>query len=55
MMEEPLCDVSGICTPLPTDGTISLCIYCGKELIKKDGRWYTWDADFHPQQKPQNY
>lgn len=35
-------------------GDVTSCIYCGKELIKINGQWYTWDCDFHPKQKPQN-
>jgi hypothetical protein len=41
------------CVPLSPDEDISQCIYCGKELIKKEGYWYTWDADLHSRQKPQ--
>ena len=54
MLEEELpCDVGGLCTPFLSDRVVSQCIYCGKELIKKEGEWYTWDADLHSQQKPQ--
>ncbi len=53
MKEELPCDISGICRPSSLDEDVTNCVYCGKELIKKDGKWYTWDADFHPQQKPQ--
>ena len=51
---ENLCDIGGRCTPAPTTSNVSNCIYCGKELVQKDGKWYTWDADLHPHQSPQN-
>jgi hypothetical protein len=52
--EEYPCDDGGTCVADPgAKGEISSCIYCGKELIKIDGMWYTWDCDFHPKQKPQ--
>lgn len=53
--DELPCDDTGICVAHPdVKGDVTSCIYCGKELIKIDGMWYTWDCDFHPKQKPQN-
>ena len=52
--DEPFC--YEFCVPFSPDdedGSISFCVHCGKELVKKDGKWYTWDADLHPRQKPQ--
>ncbi len=47
MHEELSCDATGLCKALEGSKVITNCIYCGKELIEKDGKWYTWDADFH--------
>jgi len=52
--EECSCDISGFCTAdSEAKGDVSSCIYCGKELIKRNGMWYTWDCDLHPKQRPQ--
>ena len=55
MEHEPLCDMAGECeAPHDTRG-LTNCIYCGKELVEKDGSWWTWDSDLHPTQNPQGY
>lgn len=44
---EPDCDVSGICcAPYPPRRGMAatICIHCGKELVERDGQWFTWDA-----------
>ena len=53
--EEIACDISGICEAPREARGITNCIHCGKELIEKDGKWWTWDADLHPRQEPQGY
>lgn len=51
---EPLCDVSGTCTAPYGARSITNCIHCGKQLERRaDGFWYTWDADKHPNPRPQ--
>ena len=43
--EEPACDISGRCVAPKGAKGITNCIYCGKELLERKGKWYTWDAD----------
>ncbi len=44
--ENPICDETGICVaPVRANG-ITNCIHCGKELVERNGAWYTWDMDF---------
>ena len=43
--EELPCDISGRCVASASAESITNCIYCGKELVKRKGRWHTWDAD----------
>lgn len=47
------CDNSGLCTAAETSDTISNCKYCGKELIWKNGNWWTWDSDIMESSQPQ--
>ena len=43
--KEPACDVSGKCVaPRGAKGSTN-CVYCGKELVQRGGKWFTWDAD----------
>ena len=55
--QESLCNMSGICSPATTDSDVSNCVYCGRGLVRsRDGQsQYTWDADLHKGQKPQNF
>ena len=53
--EDPICDSTGSCSADPSDRGISNCIHCGKELIEKDGKWFTWDADLYKNPRPQGY
>lgn len=49
-----LCDVTGTCVASETTLPVSFCVYCGKELVMRDGQWWTWDADLHSNQRPQH-
>lgn len=40
-----MCDNSGRCTADSEAKGSTNCIYCGKELIQRNGQWFTWDAD----------
>lgn len=51
--KEPQCDISGRCQAASGDRGISNCIHCGKELCESDGFWWTWDANFYSDPKPQ--
>jgi len=51
--EEPTCDITGLCEAELDAKGISNCIHCGKELIQRDGQWWTWDADMFPDRLPQ--
>ena len=52
--QEPACDISGRCVaPKGASGSTN-CVFCGKELVERNGRWYTWDADMHGEQTPQD-
>jgi hypothetical protein len=52
-MDELPCDIAGQCEAPQNSRGITNCIHCGKELVEKDGEWWTWDADLFPTQKPQ--
>ena len=45
MLEELICDVAGICVAPEGEHGIASCVYCGKELVERNGQWFTWDAD----------
>jgi dCMP deaminase len=45
------CDISGICIPVSTSGNSSECVHCGKELVKINGEWKTWDFDIVARKK----
>ena len=50
---EPCCNISGTCeAPSFAEGTTN-CIHCGKELIRIDGRWFTWEAALASDPRPQ--
>lgn len=52
--DEPICDITDTCeAPQGTQYGITNCRHCGKELVKKDGKWWTWDADFFESRLPQ--
>ena len=43
--DEPACEIVGKCVaPKEAKGSTN-CIFCGKELVQRSGKWYTWDAD----------
>lgn len=49
------CDWSGRCVAdVADDSTITSCVYCGKELVKIDGYWFTWDWEFVTNPQPQH-
>lgn len=51
---EPACNISGTCVAPKGTKAITNCIYCGKELHRRDnGLYYTWDADMKMVQRPQ--
>jgi len=51
---EPACNISGTCVAPKGAGGLTNCIYCGKELHRRnDGLYYTWDADMKAIQRPQ--
>ena len=50
-----LCNITGTCEAPKGARDIASCIYCGKELHEKDGKWWTWDAANHPNPRPQGY
>lgn len=51
---EPACDIKGACVVSKGAKGITNCIFCGKELVERKGKWYTWDADMHEIQTPQD-
>lgn len=51
---EPACNISGTCVAPKGTKAITNCVYCGKELHRRDnGLYYTWDADMKMVQRPQ--
>lgn len=47
---DPLCDVSGLCEPLPceADQTQAMCQHCGGWRYRdypRPGNWGTWEPD----------
>jgi hypothetical protein len=52
--EDPACDNAGKCVAPKGAKGITNCVHCGKELIEREGRWYTWDVDMHEMQTPQD-
>ena len=51
---EPICN-NGKCEAMAGARDITNCIHCGKELHEKDGKWWTWDAEFTENPEPQDY
>ena len=37
--EDPLCNSSGKCEPCKGDHIVSICVYCGSELIEQEYGW----------------
>lgn len=54
MEDEPLCDISGRYEAPRGARDSTNCIHCGKELVERDGQWWTWDADMHESQQSQD-
>jgi len=51
---KPCCNISGACEAPHNAKGIANCIHCGKELVERDEKWYTWDADMTPEEpRPQ--
>lgn len=55
LTEDEGCMATGRCEAPRRARGITNCIWCGKELHEKDGRWWTWDADQHRSPKSQGY
>jgi hypothetical protein len=50
-----LCDISGVCcAPYGEEAGVTNCVHCGKELVKVNGQWFTWDYEYHPHPLPQS-
>ncbi len=50
----PICEIRGRCEAMQGARGTTNCIHCGKELHERDDKWWTWDAEFVPNPKPQD-
>jgi hypothetical protein len=54
---DPPCDWTGVCKPPDSDDDreVSSCIFCGKELVKVDGHWKTYDWELFVTKAPDRH
>lgn len=51
--EDPSCDDVGWCEAADGERRVTNCIHCGKELLEREGWWWTWDAIEFDSPRPQ--